>query len=274
MRSRRLLLAGLAAVCSFAPVAAHAGRVLAPHRAVYDIELNQASDRSGITGITGRMVYEFDGSACEGYVVNFRFVTQVDTSENSSISDLQTSTYEDASGDHFSFVTKFYIDRELDREIKGEATRSGDTIEVQLDKPDARNVQLQRTQFPTEHLQELIEKALSSETFYETTLFDGSEDADRIMTTTVVIGDKEPVDANDPEKAAMASLADDRFWPVDIAYFDLSKAEELPSYRISFKLHENGVTHDILMDYGDYSMKGELVDLALYEAEAGGCDQQ
>ena len=59
---------------------AHAS-ALAPHRAVYDLELKNASDRSGITGMYGRMVYEFNGSACEGYTVSFRFVTQVDTGE-------------------------------------------------------------------------------------------------------------------------------------------------------------------------------------------------
>ena len=46
------------------------------HRAVYDLALDKASDRSGIIGLRGRMVYEFNGSPCEGYTVNFRFVTQ------------------------------------------------------------------------------------------------------------------------------------------------------------------------------------------------------
>ena len=44
--------------------------------------LDKASDRSGITGISGRMVYEFNGSACEGYTVKFRFVTQIDTRDD------------------------------------------------------------------------------------------------------------------------------------------------------------------------------------------------
>ena len=36
----------------------------------------------------------------------------------------------------------------------------------------------------------------------------------------------------------------------------------MPEYRIAFKLHENGLTRDLLMDYGDFSMTGKLVDLA------------
>jgi hypothetical protein len=40
----------------------------------------------------------------------------------------------------------------------------------------------------------------------------------------------------------------------------------MPTYRISFKLYENGMTRDLVMDYGDFSMTGTLVDLDLFEA--------
>ncbi|MBO6902592.1 MAG: cell envelope integrity EipB family protein [Rhizobiaceae bacterium] len=245
------------------PAAAQAAQALAPHRAVYDLKLDQASDRSGIKSVDGRMVYEFDGSACDGYTVNFRFVTEISTDEMSRISDLQTSTYEDGTGDHFSFVTKSYVNQKLDREIKGSATRDASGVSVELDKPDKRSLGLERSQFPTEHLLELIGRAESSETFYETTIFDGSEDADRIMTTTVIIGRKAPIPSGDPELNVVGALSEDRFWPVDIAYFDLSgeNGEEVPSYRISFKLHESGITRDIVMDYGDFALAGQLVQL-------------
>jgi hypothetical protein len=86
------------------------------------------------------------------------------------------------------------------------------------------------------------------------------------MTTTVVVGKEAAPENNDPEVNANTTLlSKERFWPVDIAYFDMEGdgGEELPEYRISFKLHPNGMTRDLLMDYGDFSMKGKLVDLAL-----------
>ncbi|MEQ9246558.1 MAG: DUF1849 family protein, partial [Nitratireductor sp.] len=98
---------------------------LLPHRAVYDLSLEQASDRSGINGITGRMVYEFAGSSCEGYTTTFRFVMRLETDEASRLSDQQTSTYEDGDGKVFQFVNKMYLDNALDREVKGVA-RLGD----------------------------------------------------------------------------------------------------------------------------------------------------
>ena len=58
-----------------------------------------------------------------------------------------------------------------------------------------------------------------------------------------------------------------RRWPVSIAYFDdTDKSEGLPSYRINFKLYRNGVTRDLKMDYGDFSMTGKLVNLELFDA--------
>ena len=39
----------------------------------------------------------------------------------------------------------------------------------------------------------------------------------------------------------------------------------MPSYRINFKMYRNGVTRDLKMDYGDFSMTGKLVNLQLFD---------
>jgi hypothetical protein len=268
MRAKRLAL--YAMLVSTASIAAPAFAVpmLQAHRAVYDLSLDKASDRSGITGITGRMVYEFNGSPCDGYTVNFRFVTQIATTETTKLTDQQTTTFEDAKGKTFSFVTKSFVDQQLDKEVKGTATKGDKGIEVDIDKPQKNVVELAATQFPTQHLVELIGKAEQGEKFYETSLFDASEDANKVMTTTVVVGKKAQADKSDPELPALAKLGTDKYWPVDIAYFDLSNkdsGEEEPEYRISFKLHENGLTRDLMMDYGEFSMTGKLVNLSLFD---------
>ncbi|TGQ47846.1 MULTISPECIES: cell envelope integrity EipB family protein [unclassified Mesorhizobium] len=255
----------LPAVFSIAP--AFAVPALQAHRAVYDLTLDKASDRSGITGISGRMVYEFNGSPCEGYTVKFRFVTQIVTNDNTRLTDQQTTTFEDAEGKTFSFVTKSFVDQNLDKEVKGTATKEANKLKVDIDKPEKNSLELAATQFPTQHLAELIGKAEKGESFYETNLFDGSEDANKVMTTTVVVGKKSDADTSDPEAPALAKLATDKYWPVDIAYFDDTdkNGEEVPEYRISFKLHENGITRDLMMDYGDFSMTGKLVNLSLFD---------
>lgn len=269
MRAVRFLFN--AALLAAVPLAPAFAAPLQPHRAVYDLSLDKASDRSGITGITGRMVYEFNGSACEGYTVKFRFVTQISTEDNSRMTDQQTTTFEDAQGKTFSFMTRSFVDQTLDKEVKGTATRDEAGVKVALEKPQQTTVELPPTQFPTQHLEELISKARKGETFYVTTLFDSSEDADKVMTTSVIVGKPLPVAKDDPEKQALAGLNKDKYWPVEIAYFDTSdteSGEETPQYRISFKLNENGLTRDLIMDYGDFSMRGKLVNLALFKAAA------
>lgn len=257
----------LAAAASALATSAFSAPTLAPHRAVYDLVLDKASDKSGITSLNGRMVYEFNGSTCDGYTTSYRFVTRINTADASRLNDQQTSTFEDGAGKMFSFVTKSFIDSNLDTELKGTATAEPSGLNVAIERPAAQSVKLDKTQFPTQHLMELIDKAEKGETFYETNLFDGSEKGNKIMTTTVIVGKPAGIPETDPERKALGTLATDKSWPVDMAYFDLSKpGEEESQYRISFKLHENGVTRDLVMDYGEFSMKGQLVDLKLLPA--------
>ncbi len=269
-RSTASILIGMA-MAGTSP--AFAASPLAPHRAVYDVALKDASDRSGITELRGRMVYEFDGSACEGYTVNFRFVTEIATEGSTRVTDQQTTTYEDAEGKSFSFATKSYVNQQLDREIRGTANIGGGKTSVELVKPTDTEIELEKTQFPTRHLVDLLQRVDRGETFYETTLFDGSDGADQVMTTTVIVGKQGSTKPGDPEKTAIASLQGQGFWPVSIAYFDQAEqgGEEVPVYRISFKLYPNGITRSILMDYGEFSMTGKLVDLSIFDRPAD-CD--
>lgn len=275
MRALRLALFGLAA-SSFLVAPGMAGAVpLVQHRAVYDLRLTNASERSGITGISGRMVYEIRGSACDGYTVRFRYVTRSSTRDASQVTDQQTTTFEDAEGKTFSFFTKSYTDQTLDKELRGNATRESEGVKIDIDLPERKSLELKPTQFPTQHLVDLITRAKTGETFYETSIFDGSEDADRAMTTTVIVGKPTSASTSDPEFKALDKLSSEKFWPVDIAYFDETSenGEDMPDYRISFKLYENGLTRDLEMDYGDFSMHGELVDLAVFESATASCDR-
>lgn len=261
------MLASLTVWCAPASAAS-----LIPHRAVYNLALDEASERSGISGISGRMVYEFNGSSCEGYTVTFRFVTRIDTEDVSRLTDQQTTTYEEGQGKSFSFVTRSFVDQALQKELKGTARLEKAETKVSIEKPEPAELTLDQTHFPTQHLLELLDKAKKGETFYETTLFDGSEDGDNIMTTTVVVGKPTAPIAADSEAKAIPALGKEKYWPVDMAYFDLSTGEEIPTYRISFKLHENGITRDLMMDYGDFSMTGSLVELKTFD-EAQNCEQ-
>ncbi|OHV85232.1 cell envelope integrity EipB family protein [Ensifer sp. LCM 4579] len=241
---------------------------LAPHRAVYDLELKDASERSGISGMYGRMVYEFNGSACEGYTVSFRFVTQVDTGEEVRLTDQQTTTFEDMRTGSFRFLTRSFTDEKLDKEVRGSAHEETSGVKVELTVPDRREVALAASRFPTEHMLEVIERAKRGETFFEARIFDGSDSGDKTLITSTFVGKARKPEPNDVDAGRAGELAGENYWPVTISYFnDEATGDAVPIYRMSFKLYENGVTRDLTMDYGDFVLAGKLADLEVFKAE-------
>ena len=55
-------------------------------------------------------------------------------------------------------------------------------------------------------------------------------------------------------------------WPVSIGYFEPKGGDLTPSYQIDFRLYENGVSRELLIDYGDFSIHGTLTSLEYLKA--------
>ena len=87
---------------------------LVAHRAIYEMTLDDARTASGITGIDGRMVFEFTGSECDGYSLNMRMVTQMtDSQGQTNLTDLRSSTWEQGDGQKFRFQSAQYLNDKL-----------------------------------------------------------------------------------------------------------------------------------------------------------------
>lgn len=261
------VLAGLLSTTASGMAQPAGASALVPHRAVYDLELANSEERSGISGVYGRMVYEMNGSACDGFTVNFRFVTRIDTEEFSRVTDQQTTTYEDLRAGTFEFVNRSFVDDALDSETRGTARRTDDSIDVEMEEPEETSLALDRALFPTDHMIELIAKAKAGERFYQSHIYDGSDDGDKIMLTTTVIGTPREPEAEDAEAEQAGPFANEAAWPVTIAYFNEAETGDgVPDYQISFKLYENGLTRDLEMDYGDFVLRGTLTGLEVFDA--------
>ena len=65
-----------------------------------------------------------------------------------------------------------------------------------------------------------------------------------------------------------------RHWPVSVGYFDEDGSEkpqigeQMPNYQMQFTLYENGVTNDLVMDYGNYALAGSLKAIEPLKAPA------
>ena len=55
---------------------------------------------------------------------------------------------------------------------------------------------------------------------------------------------------------------------MSIGYFEPKTGDLTPSYQIDFRLYANGVSRELLIDYGDVSIHGTLTSLEYLKAEA------
>jgi len=119
--------------------------VLVPHRAVYELTLDKSRAASGISGVSGRMVFEFAGSGCDGYTMNMRLVTRVEGSSGRSImTDLRSSTWEQGTGTRYRFHSSHYKGEALEEATSGDAERSvadGD-VNVHVNAPSPKNIKV------------------------------------------------------------------------------------------------------------------------------------
>ena len=258
----------------FVTIEAYAGvELLRPHRAVYDLSLKEASDRSGIRGIQGRIVYEMTGSKCEGFSVRFRFFTEVSTARKSFTNDQRTTSYESGDGRMFTFVNQSYLNGQLEQELKGKADRGNGATNIVLSKPEANEFELGDAIFMTEHVGQIIDAAQREQTILTAKVFDASDKGDELVDTTAIIGKKrDEVAKIDGETDAVSKQFEGQIgWAVSVSYFSTSGAdgqgERLPVYQVSFILHENGVSRGLKMQYDDYALKGDLKNIEFLSQE-------
>lgn len=281
-RSRVVLPAALLAM--LLPAGAEAAAVgdvpgLAAHRAVYEITLDK-SKGGGVSDLTGRMVYELTGNACLGYTQTMRFVTRMTSGEGEpQISDLRSTTEEDAAMRVFKFSSSQYRDDQLAEQTTGSAKREGDAgpIKVEVEKPKKATLDVAASAlFPVQHSLALLAAARAGKSIYASDLYDGSEKGEKVYATTAVIGAKVPPGKNPklPSVPNAEKLEQYAAWPVSLSYFDVKgdKADAAPSYELAFLFFENGVSQRLFIDYGEFSIRGALKDLVFLDTPA--CDKK
>jgi hypothetical protein len=267
--------AGLALLaCALGPtVAAAQGMGLAPHRAVYEMSLAATRGGAGVTSVSGRMVYELTGSACEGYTQNMRFVTRmINQSGAANTSDLRSSSWEEGSGKRFRFNTSQFRDEKPTEATAGDAARIGtpEDIKVELTKPAKKDLSLSsRVYFPMQHSIALIAAAKAGKPAFRAELYDGSEKGEKVYDTISMIGRQVPPGGNKrlPRVKNAERLDDMPAWPIAIGYFEpgSDRSDAVPVYELSYWFFENGVTRKLYIDYGEFAMQGELKDIAFLE---------
>jgi len=269
--ARSLLLMAAAAAFVWSSLgsraeAAASGPFLA-HQALYDLSLMKSRGSNSINSARGRILYNFSGSACEGYTSEFRQVSELDSGEGKvTLSDLRSTSWEDGTGQSYRFKIDARMNDADSSPVDGVAERSGDQITVKLKQPASKTFTLDgATVFPTEQIQRIIAAARQGKSVLELMVYDGSDNGEKVYNTLSVIGQPIPGDrtiaAPDPSTAndVMKSLTR---WPVTVSYYDhdakAKDGEQTPVYAMSFELYENGVSRALMLDYNDFVISGAL----------------
>jgi hypothetical protein len=250
-----------------------AGIALAPHRAIYDLKLGALRGKRSLQAVRGRIVYDFAGNMCQGYDLRFRQVTELDTGEGKfALSDLRSTSWEEGAARSLRFDSQNYLDRKLVDSVDGHADKVPEGVIVTLAKPKPKTLEIGTAVFPSEHMRRIIAAARAGQTLLELVVYDGSESGDKVYQSLTVIGKKIAPNEHAPTDAAAghAAVAGLDRWPVTISYFDRAQqgnGEQTPVYAISFEAYENGVARALVLDYGDFTVAGDLTSLEMKDAK-------
>jgi hypothetical protein len=235
------------------------------HQALYDLNLVKSRGSSSVSSARGRILYSFSGNACDGYTSEFRQVSEMESGEDKmTLSDLRSSSWEDASGKSYQFKIDARMNESDSSPVDGVAERTGDHITVKLKKPEEKTFTLAGdTVFPTQQIERIIEAAKAGKSLLELTVYDGSDNGEKVYNTLAVIGQPIPGDhaptEPDPTSSSDAMKSMTR-WPVTVSYFDRdakpADGEQTPVYSMSFELYENGVSRALVLDYNDFVIAG------------------
>ena len=247
-----------------------------PHQALYELNLVKSRGSNSINSARGRILYDFSGNACEGYTSEFRQVSEMDSGEGKvTLSDLRSTSWEDGEGKSYRFKIDSRMNDTDSSPVDGVAERTGDHITVKLKQPQTKTFTLDgSTVFPTEQIQRIIAAAKDGKSVLELSVYDGSDNGEKVYNTLSVIGQPIPGDRTiavpdaSTENGVMKSMTR---WPVTVSYYDrdtkAKDGEQTPVYAMSFELFENGVSRALVLDYNDFVISGALGKLNVKDSK-------
>jgi hypothetical protein len=233
---------------------------IAPHRALYTMSLGSTMADSGVVGATGAMDYEW-GETCDGWTIEQRYRLKMRYAESRDVDVVSTFvTWESKDGLRYRFNQRETRNGELDQEIRGEAKLDGPGKGgiATFIKPQPQTMKLAPgVLFPSAHTILLIDRAKTGAVFVTRHVFDGSSEENAVQVSAVIAAKL----AADPISERSNPLLERPGWYVRLAFFPVDAKAEEPDYELGMDLLDNGVSRDMVIDYGDYSIRAKLDDI-------------
>lgn len=269
--TRRICATSFALIAGTAPLMASG---LAPHRAFYVLEADRLDDKGGITAIAGKLAYEITGNDCDGYAVNYRIANRYIQGEGSpQTMDIQLTSFESGDGLELDMRQKQFVNGSLETEtrVKASKPKGGGAGSGELEAKENKSFEIDAAAiFPAAFQKQLVVDAEKGETRSAAVVFEGSDDQ-KAARAVGFIGARKPggkID-NGADVATLDDLNKLPSWPVTVSYYNLdANGDEQPNFSASFNMLQNGVSTDLVLDYGTYALKGKLEKIEMLKSEA------
>jgi len=272
-----------------APNGPQGGVQIAAHRALYTMTLAHAKTDSGVTGAQGEMGYQW-GETCDGWTVEQHYKLTINYAESQDVNiDSNFVTWESKDGMRYRFNQKETRNGTVDQEIRGSAQLDGPGKggSITFEKPQPQTMKLPPgALFPSAHTILLIQKAKAGESFVARQVFDGATVEGAVL-VSAVIGKKIEPSADEKANADAKAAADVKHatapkadqaagntatpdpslndpviqrpgWRMRLAFFPSDPNSETPDYELGMTLLDNGISRDMMIDYGDYTIRAKL----------------
>lgn len=265
-----LLIVALPMAAQASPLSKFATKIQ-PHQAVYDISLISKNAGTQILDITGEMRMSWHHDCDEWITDNETKLTYSYTDGTIVPVTNDYSTVERLDGKSFTFASQRNTPEGIE-ETKGQALVSEEGVRKAYYTQPMQNTPIElpeNTMFPMNHTLEIIRKAVNHDGhFFYAPLFDGNETMD-VQYVNTFIGKEH--DANDQSIAPMVSdsidadLLKSRSWDLQLAFFNGAEDAATADYEMSVRAYENGVVSDIVVDYGQFALRQNLIGLKKLE---------
>ena len=182
-----------------------------------------------------------------------------------TLSDMRSTSWEDAESRTYRFKIMTRMNDSDQSEVDGVAERTGDKITVKLKRPVTKTFTVDgKAVFPTEQIRRIIAAAKEGKALLELTVYDGSDNGEKVYNTFSVIG--KPIRGEATRSSPDPSTTNNQMktltrWPVTVSYYERDAArdgEQTPKYSMSFELFEDGVSRALVLDYNDFVISGTM----------------
>ena len=252
-----------------APLAPLTARALASHRGIYSLTLDRARENATIVDVSGAMLFELI-DACESWTTRQRLTMTLRDREGTELeTGSDYATLESMDGRNLRFSLTHMTQGAVKSRVAGQAELTADGSGVaRYSEPEVKELPIPPgTLLPNTHTIAALNAARAGQRLLVAPIFDGTTADGAQQTTTVMSPWQGPQPV--PEAPSLSTLGSSR---MRIAFFEPAGEQaggaRTPSYEVSLRYFENGVADDMIMDFGDFTVRAKLMKL---EDAPGGC---